>query len=189
MIAVRFDDSLKTVLSADMSSGVGARSAWRQLVDLLSRDRIPADAATIDRLRALRDAVPLDVRAASGRALAFAAPGAALVALFAEDEIAVAARRAADGDVGHVGMDRNPFLAESAGAVDPASSPRPARRRHPGAGDVRPDRFRACRRHVQADGGVRAVGSPTDPAPPQPIRPAARRPSCLSAMSRAGCRW
>lgn len=88
---VRFDDSLSTILSADMQPGVGAQSAWRQLVDLMSRGRIPTDEPTIARLRLLRQAVPDAVRAASARAVAFATPGAALVGFFAEDSLAVAA--------------------------------------------------------------------------------------------------
>ncbi len=88
---MRFDDSLKTVLSADMATGFGAQSAWRQLVDLTGRGRAVADDATIARLRMLRPSVPASVRAASARALAFAAPDAALVGFFAEDELAIAA--------------------------------------------------------------------------------------------------
>ena len=88
---MRFDDSLKTVLSADMDSGFGAQSAWRQLVDLMGRGRIAADEPGLARLRLLRQAVPLAVRSASARALAFATPPAALVGLFAEDAFAVAA--------------------------------------------------------------------------------------------------
>jgi len=88
---VRFDDSLKTVLSADMDSGFGAQSAWRQLVDLMGRGRIAADEPGLARLRLLRQAVPLAVRSASARALAFATPPAPLVGLFAEDAFAVAA--------------------------------------------------------------------------------------------------
>ena len=88
---MRFDDSLKTVLSADMESGFGAQSAWRQLTDLMGRGRIAADAASLDRLRGLRPAVPLATRAASARALAFARPPAALIGFFAEDSIEVAA--------------------------------------------------------------------------------------------------
>ena len=88
---MRFDDSLKTVLSADMESGFGAQSAWRQLIDLMGRGRSPADEPSLARLRLLRQAVPVAVRTASARALAFATPPAALVAFFAEDEIAVAA--------------------------------------------------------------------------------------------------
>jgi signal transduction histidine kinase len=88
---VRFDDSLTTILSADMRPGVGAQSAWRQLVDLMSRGRIAADEPTLARLRLLRQAVPDKVRAASARAVAFATPGAALVGLFAEDVLTIAA--------------------------------------------------------------------------------------------------
>lgn len=88
---MRFDDSLKTVLSADMGAGFGAQSAWRQLVDLIGRRRSPADGPALARLRMLRDVVPDTVRAASARALAFAAPDAALVGFFAEDSLAIAA--------------------------------------------------------------------------------------------------
>ena len=70
---MRFDDSLATVLSADMSTPFGARSAWRQLVDLAGRGRAPNGDAVIDHLRLLREAVPVDVRAASARVAAFVA--------------------------------------------------------------------------------------------------------------------
>ena len=88
---MRFDDSLETVLSAEMSTPFGAQSTWRQLVDLIGRGRVSASDAAIARLRAIRGDVPPPVRTASARAVATASPPAALVALFAEDEIAVAA--------------------------------------------------------------------------------------------------
>ncbi|SFO17591.1 hypothetical protein SAMN05428984_2522 [Sphingomonas sp. OK281] len=88
---VRFDDSLKTILAADMATGFGAQSAWRQLVDLMGRGRAVVDEPAIARLRLLRQAVPVEVRAASARALAFAKPDAKLVAFFAEDVLAIAA--------------------------------------------------------------------------------------------------
>jgi signal transduction histidine kinase len=88
---LRFDDSLQTVLSADMSTPFGAQSTWRQLVDLIGRGRADADDAAIGRLRGLRPHVPIAVRAASARALAYADPPAALVRLFAEDDAIVAA--------------------------------------------------------------------------------------------------
>lgn len=88
---MRFDDSLKTVLSADATTDFGAQSTWRQLVDLIGRGKVAADAPTIARLRLMRQAVPETVRAASARALAFAAPPAALVGLFADEPIAIAA--------------------------------------------------------------------------------------------------
>ncbi len=87
---VRFDDSLDTVLAAEMSSPFGAQSAWRQLVDLIGRRRVPADEAAIARLTALRPTVPAAVRAASARVLACANPPAALVRLFVDDEIDIA---------------------------------------------------------------------------------------------------
>jgi signal transduction histidine kinase len=88
---VRFDDSLKTILAADMATDFGAQSAWRQLVDLMGRGRATVDEPAIARLRLLREAVPADVRAASARALAFAKPDARLVGFFAEDALAIAA--------------------------------------------------------------------------------------------------
>ncbi|HEX8484185.1 sensor histidine kinase [Sphingomonas sp.] len=88
---MRFDDSLKTVLSGETASGVGAQSAWRQLVDLIGRGRVPAEEPAIARLRILRQAVPDAVRAATARALAFASPPAALVGLFGEDALEIAA--------------------------------------------------------------------------------------------------
>jgi signal transduction histidine kinase len=88
---VRFDDSLKTVLAIDTGTPFGAVAAWRQLVDLIGRGRAPATGDAMRRLRDLRERVPVDIRAASARALAFASPGAELVALFAEEELAVAA--------------------------------------------------------------------------------------------------
>ena len=88
---MRFDDSLKTILAADMATGFGAQSAWRQLVDLMGRGRAAVDEPAIARLRLLRHAVPVEVRAASARALAFARPDAKLVGFFAEDVLAIAA--------------------------------------------------------------------------------------------------
>ena len=88
---MRFDDSLKTILAADMATGFGAQSAWRQLVDLMGRGRAEVDEPAIARLRLLRQAVPVEVRASSARALAFAKPDARLVGFFAEDVLAIAA--------------------------------------------------------------------------------------------------
>lgn len=91
MSHLRFDDSLETVLSAEMSSPFGAQSTWRQLVDLIGRGRVGASDAAMARLRAIRGDVPPPVRAASARALALATPPVELVAIFAEDELAIAA--------------------------------------------------------------------------------------------------
>ncbi|MBB3692889.1 histidine kinase dimerization/phospho-acceptor domain-containing protein [Sphingomonas sp. BK580] len=88
---MRFDDSLKTVLAADVSTAFGARAAFRQLVDLIGRGRAPAEPALVARLRDLRVTVPAEVRAAAARGLALADPPAALVAFFAEDTPEIAA--------------------------------------------------------------------------------------------------
>lgn len=87
---MRFDDSLDTVLGADMATSFGAQSAWRQLTDLIGRRRAAPDARAIAQLRAIRSRVPTRTRAASARSLAFANPPAELVRLFAEDEPSVA---------------------------------------------------------------------------------------------------
>lgn len=88
---MRFDDSLDTVLGADMATSFGAQSAWRQLTDLIGRRRAAPDARAIEQLRTIRARVPMRIRAASARSLAFANPPAELVRLFAEDEPSVAA--------------------------------------------------------------------------------------------------
>lgn len=88
---MRFDDSLDTVLTADMSTPFGAQTAWRQLVDLIGRGRAPASDIAITRLRSIRPQVPSTIRAASARALAFARPPAPLVRLFAEEDLAISA--------------------------------------------------------------------------------------------------
>lgn len=91
---MRFDDSLATVMAAEMAGPAGIQSAWRQLVDLIGRGRGGRQAGdpggAIDRLRAIRADVPAAVRAASARGLERADPPAGLVALFAEDEAAIA---------------------------------------------------------------------------------------------------
>ncbi len=89
--SVRFDDSLATILSADMRSPFGAQTAWRQLVDLIARGRVPADPPMLNRLHQLRDSVPEEVRAASGRMLSIGHPPAELVAFFSQDSLSVAA--------------------------------------------------------------------------------------------------
>lgn len=87
---LRFDDTLETVLSADLGSPQAVQSSWRQLVDLIGRRRVPADYRAMSTLRTIRDHVPEPVRAASARALEYANPPAALVRLFANEEIRVA---------------------------------------------------------------------------------------------------
>lgn len=88
---MRFDDTLETVLAADVSTAFGKASAWRQLVDLIGRRRIPDEPRAIALLESIRGEVPLAVRITSARSLEMAEPPAALVKLCAVDEIAVAA--------------------------------------------------------------------------------------------------
>lgn len=88
---LRYDDTLETVLAADVSTTFGKSSAWRQLVDLIGRRRVAADARAFNLLRRIRDDVPVTVRAASARALEHANPPAPLVALCALDDISVGA--------------------------------------------------------------------------------------------------
>ena len=88
---MRFDDSLTTVLATDTASRSGAEAAWRQLVDLVSRRRVPDVEQAVARLASLRDQVPARVRGATARALAMTHSPLALVELFAGDELAVAA--------------------------------------------------------------------------------------------------
>jgi hypothetical protein len=87
---LRFDDTLETVLAADLGSPQAAQSAWRQLVDLIGRRRAPADARAMSVLRSIRAHVPVAVRVSSARALEFADPPAPLVRLFAMDELSIA---------------------------------------------------------------------------------------------------
>lgn len=87
---LRFDDTLETVLAGDLRSPTGAPLVWRQLVDLLGRQRVPAEPRALDLLESLRPVVALDVRAASARALDGACPPAALVRLLATDDLMVA---------------------------------------------------------------------------------------------------
>ncbi len=86
---LRFDDTLETVLATDLGSELGARSAWRQLVDLIGRGRVPADARAMSVLANIRASVPPPVRAASARALLGTRPPVALVRLFAQDDITI----------------------------------------------------------------------------------------------------
>ncbi|WP_294273124.1 hypothetical protein [uncultured Sphingomonas sp.] len=88
---MRFDDSLATILSADTATPFGAQTAWRQLIDLISRGRVPADPPMLARLAELRAAVAEGVRVASARILSSGHPPAALVGFFAQDTMAVAA--------------------------------------------------------------------------------------------------
>lgn len=87
---MRFDDTLETVLAADLGTPYGVQSAWRQLVDLIGRRRVPPATRAMATLRAIRSEVPRQVRVASARALEFSNPPAPLVRLFARDDLPIA---------------------------------------------------------------------------------------------------
>ena len=89
-MAVRFDDTLETVLATAATGPAGAQAAWRQMVDLIAHGRLPADDAAIATLVGLRDRVSRATRVASARALADARPPAVLVAFLVRDDAAVA---------------------------------------------------------------------------------------------------
>ncbi|MBA17703.1 MAG: hypothetical protein CMN73_15350 [Sphingomonas sp.] len=88
---MRFDDTLETVLAGDLTTPYGRHSAWRQLVDLIGRRRVPPDSRALAVLNAIRNEVPANIRAASARGLEYAEPPFALVSIFCVDEISVAA--------------------------------------------------------------------------------------------------
>ncbi|WP_109809433.1 sensor histidine kinase [Sphingosinithalassobacter portus] len=88
---MRFDDTLETVLAGDLTTPYGRHSAWRQLVDLIGRRRVPPDSRALTVLNAIRNEVPANIRAASARGLEYAEPPFALVSIFCVDEISVAA--------------------------------------------------------------------------------------------------
>lgn len=91
-MSLRFDDTLETVLAADLTTPHGVQSVWRQLVDLAGRRCVSVDARVIAKLDDIRVQVPLAVRAATAaRALEFSDPPYALVRLLVLDELAVAA--------------------------------------------------------------------------------------------------
>lgn len=87
---VRFDDSFETVLASDVDSGIAAQSAWRQIVDLVARGRVPFDDRAREKLESLRTRVPRAIRVASVQTLESATPPAALIGYLATDDVAVA---------------------------------------------------------------------------------------------------
>lgn len=84
-MSLRFDDTLETVLAADLSTPLGVQSAWRQLTDLVGRGRVAPEPRVMAVLHAIRADVPLEIRIDSAHALEFADPPPALAELFALD--------------------------------------------------------------------------------------------------------
>lgn len=87
---MHFDDSLETVLAADVSEAGARASVWRQLVDLIGRGRAAPDPRAIALLHDLRDRVARNVRIVSARDLEYARPPFELVELLAGDVIEAA---------------------------------------------------------------------------------------------------
>ncbi|WP_343347385.1 HAMP domain-containing sensor histidine kinase [Sphingomicrobium sp. XHP0239] len=94
---MRFDDRLATLLTLPLAGPRDRAVRWRQLVELAARvseagmeDDAPMVAA-LAVIRSERDEVPIDVRSATGRAIAGRALGPKMLALFAEEELSVAA--------------------------------------------------------------------------------------------------
>ena len=94
---VRFDDRLATLLTLPVTGARDRAVRWRQLVELAARvseqgsdDSAPMVAA-LAVIRSERDKVPTQVRSATARAIAGRTLGFDMLALFAEDDLAVAA--------------------------------------------------------------------------------------------------
>ncbi|MBB5727586.1 sensor histidine kinase [Sphingomonas prati] len=89
---MRYDDMIGTVLDQGPATDAARSAAWRQVVDLIAQGR---GGDNTDRgyayLRAVRSAVPAELRARCARSLAGRRLPAALVLLFAEDVPAIAA--------------------------------------------------------------------------------------------------
>ena len=92
---VRFDDRLATVLSQPVGSPHDRAVRWRQLVDLVARSSGQADRGLLEQaiaaIRADRRSIREPIRAAAARSIAGSPVPLALLTVFAEDKLAVAA--------------------------------------------------------------------------------------------------
>ena len=92
---VRFDDRLKTVMIQPVADAHDRTVRWRQIVDLLSRSREPLDPALFDAalamVRSEFPSIEVPIRAATARSIAGRTADPRLVALFAADQLEVAA--------------------------------------------------------------------------------------------------
>ncbi|WP_265562806.1 histidine kinase dimerization/phospho-acceptor domain-containing protein [Sphingomicrobium arenosum] len=193
---MRFDDRLATLLTLPVAGPHSRSVRWRQLVELAARmseargadsDSAPMVAA-LAVVRAERDAIPLGVRSAAARAVAGRRLGPELLALFAEDTLAVAAPvlAAADPDaetkamlVAAAGGDTRQFLRTlwpDTRAADEGESRQAGRR----LGDV-VEQLKAARDRLAepppespVDKEAEDVGSPRPRHDPAPLR---RNPS------------
>ena len=104
---MRFDDRLKTVMIQPVADAHDRTVRWRQIVDLLSRPRGTLDPALFDAalamVRSEFSAIDQPVRAATARSIAGRAADPRLVALFAADQLEVAAPLLASVDLDDAG--------------------------------------------------------------------------------------
>jgi len=155
-----------------MSTPFGAQSTWRQLVDLIGRRRVPPSPGALEKLRALRKHVPMPVRAASARGVAVADPPAALVQLFAEDELSVAA------PVVHMARLRPQEWIEMLPAMPSATRSILRHRR-----DLPPAVSRALESFGRADFVLPPAPAVSTVAEVRPAEPAERVPDAASAVT------
>lgn len=92
---MQFDDRLKTVLMQPVEDSHDRTVRWRQLVDLLSRMNGTDDEGLVEAALAMvrreRRQIPDAARAATVRAIAGRANDPRLIAIFAQDKLAIAA--------------------------------------------------------------------------------------------------
>ena len=142
---MRFDDRLTTVLAQPAEDAHDRAVRWRQLVELLARGRgsLDTDAArhALDEVREHSSSIPEPVRAAAARAVAGIKLPTELIAVFAGDELTVAApilaaaslsvdewravSAVASADVRAFIANLQPGLAESAPAAPPSPTKAP----------------------------------------------------------------
>jgi His Kinase A (phospho-acceptor) domain len=89
---VRFDDRLATILRQPTDNGGAISAVWSQLVDLLAQSSNDSDnAVATQRLRTLRDTVPVQRRIFTSQAIAQRIANPMIVRAFGQDTAAVAA--------------------------------------------------------------------------------------------------
>ena len=130
---MRFDDRLQTVIDAPVADARDRAVRWRQLVDLLSRmERIDAGGAAgraLDIVRSEAGAIDQEVRAATVRSIAGRQVAGPLLAVLAEQPIAVAAPlfaglRLSAADAGTILATADPDVRAMV-AVEPEAEPSP----------------------------------------------------------------
>ncbi|MES2903809.1 MAG: histidine kinase dimerization/phospho-acceptor domain-containing protein [Pseudomonadota bacterium] len=181
-----FDDRLATVLSQPVSSPHDRAVRWRQLVDLVARADQQADRELLDKaldvIRNDQNAIRASLRAAAARSIAGSPIPLALLTVFAQDTLAIAApliasaslsgealdhlRAAASPDVRRF-LDSLSKSAAQAGVSQPESAPEPPPAAKPVA-DAIPSITEVVARIEQLR-LIREVPTPARPPTPTPI--------------------